>query len=141
MELGSIEFGRWIAHLERIGRVLMIVGAVAEQLAKVFERSFCGVGDGLLLSLFECSMLLPSIFGAAVADVLVESTVTQSDSHDAADASIEASTVGRAIEKVDIQTYNGGGPAIEAKDFVGQVDELPTLDVGQLFAATWTGSL
>ncbi len=57
----------------------MVVGAIAKQLSKVFERSFGGIGDGLLLSLLERCMLLSGVLGAPVADVFVESTVSQSD--------------------------------------------------------------
>ena len=71
----------------------------------------------------------------------MKSAISERHSDYAADAGIEAGAIGRAIQEVNVETYNGSRPAVEAKHLVGQIDELPSFDVGQLLASAGTGTL
>ena len=93
------------------------------------------------LALFQSCVLLPRIVGTAVSNVLVKRAIAQRNTDDAADAGIEARPVGRTVEKVDVESHNRGGPAIETEHLICQIDQLPPFNIGELLATSWPWSL
>ena len=61
--------------------------------------------------------------------------------YDGRDTDIVLSRLFAVIDKVCREAHNARTPAIKAKHFVGEIDDLPSLGVGEFGAATRTGTL
>lgn len=89
--------------------VLFVIKTQSKDITKVLERTFDGIGHGLLLDLIERDPLASRIGSFAKADIFVKRAIAEGDAYDATNACAHFATLRILVELAGERVHRGGG--------------------------------
>lgn len=132
VQVAWIPLGRRDLDLGDALQVVFVIETISQHVAKIAQSTLERVGGRLLLGLLKCGRLALAIFNMSVANVFVERTVPDRDANDRTQAECNLAVLRVLVDKVNLRILNGTRPAIEAEDFVGEVDDFFSREVVNL---------
>lgn len=124
MQIPSIPLTRRNLHLGHLLQILLIIQTIPQHIPEIPQRPLQRISRSLLFRLLKCRRLALAVLNMPVPDVLVEGAVADGDAHDGAQAEGDLAIGGVLVDEIDLDVLDGGAPAVEAENFVGEVDDL-----------------
>jgi hypothetical protein len=103
-----------------LGKVILVIDAVTEDISKISKGAFQGICGAFLLGLLECRSLPFAVLDVAIADVLVIRAIAESYPDDDGQAEGDFQGLRMLIHEIDLDILDAGGPPVEAEDLVGE---------------------
>lgn len=122
-------------HLGDLLDIILVVDAVSQYVSKIAQRPLERISGALLLGLLKRFGLARAVLNVTVPDILVECAVTQGDPHNHRQAQRYLQCLRVFVAKVHGDGFDGGRPAVEAENLVGERNAFLRGDVVHLGAA------
>ena len=140
--------------------VFLVVKAISKQISKVTQGSLQGICYGLFPTLggrtrndisyemekkgsrvrtdaylVKGSSFALGVLHHSVSHVLVVCPISERDSNDGSNPNAVSLRVWIIVREIASDIHNSSAPTIETEDFVGKIDDLPTLSIGEFHPA------
>jgi hypothetical protein len=130
-----IKPGRHRFDTSNLLQIRLVVDAVAQHVSELAQCALQSVRGALLLGLFVRGGLALAVVDLPKPDVLVICAIAERDPHYHGDAQADLLRLRVDVLEVYMDVLDGGRPAIEPKDLVGEVDAFVGRDILQADAA------
>ena len=101
-------------------QIIFIVDAVTQHISKIPQCPLQGIGGSLLLGLFKSCGLSFAVLDVAVANILMESSITQRHADNDGQSQGDLERLWVLVDEVHLDFFDHGRPAIEAENLVGE---------------------
>jgi len=122
MQLLNIPLRRLSLNLCNLLQILLIINAIPQHIAKIPQSPLQRIRGPLLLRLLKRRRFALAVLHMSVPDILMERAVSKRDSNDYRQPETHFEGLGILVYEVDLDVHYLAGPAIEAEDFVRELD-------------------